>query len=74
MICPVCKQLSTFVHFIERFEEYITPVMVKDGKAMVDFDDVKLNDDFDKFGDPNICVCEKCENDVQVSLIKVVHE
>ena len=74
MICPVCKQLSTFRHFYEVVDQCIAPVLIKDGKPVVDYDDVEINGIFEMDDEPDFCTCDKCENDVQIERIKVVHE
>jgi hypothetical protein len=74
MICPVCKQLSTFHHYYEVINQYKTTVKVSDGKPAVDYDDPSLEGEFEMDDEPNVCVCEKCENEIEVDRIKVVHE
>jgi len=74
MICPVCKQLSTFRHYYDVVDQHVAPVLVSDGKPMVDYDNVKLNEVFEMDDEPDICMCDKCENDVEINRIKVVHE
>ena len=73
MICPVCKQISTFRHFYEMIDQYIAPVVVSEGKVAIDYDNTHLETVFDD-DQPEVCTCDKCENDVQVDRIKVVHE
>jgi hypothetical protein len=48
--------------------------MICGGKPVVDYDSVKLNENFDMDDQPGICVCEKCENDVEINRIKVLRE
>jgi len=74
MICPVCKQLSTFQHYFDGLNQYVAPVLVSGGKPLVDYDGVKLIETFDLDDEQEICVCDKCENDVEINQIKVLHE
>ena len=74
MVCPICKQLSTFHHYYEVIDQYKAVVTINDGKPAVDYDDPNLEAVFEMDDEPNTCTCDKCENDVQVDRIKVVHE
>lgn len=74
MICPVCKQLSTFNHYYEVIDQYKATVMVSDGKPAVDYDNVEFEAVFDMDDEPNTCVCEKCDNEVDLQRIKAVRE
>lgn len=72
MICPVCNQLSTFQYFFDEIYQHVAPVRILCGSAAVDYDKIKLNQTFTMEDDPEIVVCDRCDNSVDIQKIKVV--
>lgn len=74
MICPICKQLSTFQHFYDVVDQHVAKIVVTDGKPAVDYDNAEIKEVFEMDDEPDTVICDRCENSVELDRIKVVHE